>query len=174
MRRNPRLFRLSASAAVAALLGNALPPLIPAARAQPPQQAQIPPVRNGGDPPERVGRVAELSGQVSWRTGGDTQWTAASLNYPVSSGYGFWTEPAATTGIEVSACRVVLAGGTEFDVTALDATGVQAVTEQGETYLHLRDLAVDEVWSVQTPRGLVRLTGAAATASSPAPPSSRH
>nr|WP_294566366.1 DUF6600 domain-containing protein [uncultured Rhodopila sp.] len=160
MRRNPRLFRLSASVALAALLGNAMLPVTPAARAQPPQPAQTPPDRNGGDPPERVGRIAELSGPVSWRTGGDTQWTAASLNYPVSSGYAFWTEPSAITGIEVSASRVVLAGGTEFDVTALDAGGLHAVAAQGETYLHLRDLAPDEVWSVQTPRGMVRLSGA--------------
>jgi hypothetical protein len=160
MRRNRRLFRLSASVALAALLGNAMLPLAPAARAEPPQPAQTPPDQNRGDPPERVGRVAELSGPVSYRTGGDTQWTAASLNYPVSSGYAFWTEPSATTGIEVSACRVVLAGGTEFDVTALDAAGLRAVAAQGETYLHLRDLAPNEVWSVQTPRGLVRLTGA--------------
>jgi hypothetical protein len=154
------LFRLSAGVALAALLGNAVLPLAPAARAQPPHPGQSPPDRTSGDPPERVGRVAELSGQVSWRTGGDTQWTAASLNYPVSSGYAFWTEPSATTGIEVSACRVVLAGGTEFDVTALDAEGLRAVAARGETYLHLRNLAPDEVWSVQTPRGMVRLTGA--------------
>jgi hypothetical protein len=160
MRRNPRLFRLSAGVALAALLGNAMLPLAPAARAQPPQPAQAPPDQNRGDPPERVGRVAELSGQVSYRTGSDTQWTAASLNYPVSSGYAFWTEPSALVRIEVSASRVVLAGSTEFDLNTLDATGLHAVAAQGEIYLHLRDVAPDEVWSVQTPRGLVRLSGA--------------
>jgi hypothetical protein len=159
MRRNPRLFRLTAGVALAALLGNTMPPLAPAARAQPPQPAQAPPDRNPGDPPERVGRIAELSGPVSWRTGGDTRWSAASLNYPVSSGDAFWTEPAAVTAIELSACRIVLAGATEFDVTALGASGLHAVAAQGEAYLHLRDLAPGEVWSVQTPRGLIRLLG---------------
>ena len=155
----PTFQNLSACVALATLLGNTGLPLVPAAGAQPPQPAQTPPDQNRGDPPERVGRIAELSGELSWRTGADTGWSAAALNYPVSSGDAFWTEPSAVTGIEIAACRVVLAGGTEFDLTALGASGLQAVAAQGETYLHLRDLAPGEVWSVRTPRGLIRLLG---------------
>jgi hypothetical protein len=158
MRRNPRLFRLTSSVALATLLGNPLLPL--AAAAQPPPTFNPQPDQNQSDPPARVGRVAGITGQVSYHTSGDTQWTAAGTNFPVSSGYAYWTEPNAITQLEVSASRVVLAGATEFDVTTLDTSGLQAVAAQGETYLHLRDLAPNEVWSVQTPRGLVRLTGA--------------
>jgi hypothetical protein len=43
-------------------------------------------------------------------------------------------------------------------VTTLDAGGLQASIPQGELYLHLTDLAPNEAWSVQTPRGVVRLT----------------
>jgi hypothetical protein len=160
MRRNPRLFRLSASVAVTALLSNSLLPLAAAAQPAPPSQPeQALPDLNRGDPPARVGRVAGIEGQVSYRTGGDTEWSAASVNYPVSSGYAAWTQPSATASLEISACRIVLAGTTEFSVTSLDAGGLLAVAAQGETYMHLRDLAPAEVWSVQTPRGLVRLTG---------------
>ena len=53
-----------------------------------------------------------------------------------------------------------MAGGSEFDVYALDASGLQGVAALGETYFHLRDLAPNEMWSVQTPRGLVHLGGA--------------
>ena len=53
-----------------------------------------------------------------------------------------------------------MAGGTEFDVSTLDASGLQGVAAQGEVYLHLRNLAPNEVWSVQTPRGVVHLSGA--------------
>ena len=157
MRRNPRLFRLSANVALIALLSNSMLPL--AAVAQPAQPEPSLPDQNRGDPPARVGRVAGIEGQVSYRTSGDTEWSAASLNYPVSSGYAAWTQPSATANLEVSACRIVLAGTTEFQVTSLDTGGLQAVAAQGETYMHLRDLAPNEVWSVQTPRGLVRLTG---------------
>ena len=100
-----------------------------------------------------------MTGTVSFHNEGDTNWSAASLNYPVSSGNAFWTEPSAGAQLEIADSRIVLAGGTEFDVTTLDANGLQGVVPQGETYLHLRDLAPNEAWSIQTPRGLVRLSG---------------
>jgi len=129
------------------------------AQPAPPPGQVPPPDQTQADPPARVGRVARVTGPVSYHTAGDTSWSAASPNYPVSSGDSFWTEPAALAALEVSASRIVLAGSTEFDVATLDRAGLQAVAAQGETYLHLRDLAPDEAWSVQTPRGLVRLMG---------------
>jgi hypothetical protein len=159
MRQNSRLFRLSASAAIGALLCNATLPMAWAQPAPPPPTAQVvPPEQNQADPPDRVGRIASESGAVSFRTSADTQWSAAASNYPVSSGNAFWTEPSARAELEISASRVDMSGQTEFDVTTLDAGGLQAVIPQGEVYLHLTDLAPNEAWSVQTPRGIVRLT----------------
>ena len=162
MRRNSHLFRLSATVALGALFGNALQSA--AATAQPaPSPAAQPPAdapQNQGDPPARVGRIAGLTGTVSFRTSADTQWSGAATNYPVASGNAFWTEPSAEVTLEISASRVSLAPQTEFDLTSLDPGGVQAVTAQGETYFHLADLQPDEVWSLQTPRGQIRLTSA--------------
>jgi hypothetical protein len=162
MRRHHRMFRLTTTVAFAALLWDAALPL--AAMAQPappplPQPGQGRPDLSREDPPARVGRIARLTGTVSFHNQGDTDWTAASLNFPVSSGNTFWTEPAAEAQLEIGGSRIALAGGTEFDVTTLDASGLQAVAGQGEAYIHLRDLAPNESWSVQTPRGLVRLAG---------------
>ncbi len=159
MRQNSRLFRLSASAAIGALLCNAVLPVALAQRAPPlPTVQTVPTEQNQADPPDRVGRIASQSGAVSFRTSADTQWSAAASNYPVSSGNAFWTEPSARAELEISASRVDMSGQTEFDVTTLDAGGLQAVIPQGEVYLHLTDLAPNEAWSVQTPRGVVRLT----------------
>jgi hypothetical protein len=165
MRRNPRLFRLTTTVALGALLWDAVLPLAAFAQPAPPplppaqNQGQGQPNQNQADPPARVGRVASITGTVSFHDQGDTQWTAASVNYPVSSGNAFWTQPSAETQLEVSDSRIALAGTTEFDIYALDASGLQGVAEQGETYYHLRDLAPNEQWSVQTPRGLVRFGG---------------
>ena len=162
MRRNSHLFRLSATVALGALFGNALQSAaataqpVPLPAAQP--SADVP--QNQGDPPARVGRIAGLTGTVSFRTSADTQWSSAATNYPVASGNAFWTEPSAEVTLEISASRVSLASQTEFDITSLDAGGMQAVTAQGETYFHLADLRPDEAWSVQTPRGQIRLTSA--------------
>jgi hypothetical protein len=166
MHRNPRLFRLTATVALTALLWDAVLPLAAIAQPAPPPlppaqgQGQGQPGQNQGDPPARVGRIASITGAVSFHNQGDTQWSTASVNYPVSTGNAFWTEPSAETQIEVSDCRIALAGGTEFDIYSLDASGLQGVAVQGETYFHLLDLAPNEQWSVQTPRGLVHLAGA--------------
>jgi hypothetical protein len=162
MRRNPRLFRLTATVALTALLCDSLLPLAAVAQPAPPplpEAGQGRPSLVQGDPPARVGRIAGMTGAVSFHNEGDTSWSRASLNYPVSSGNAFWTEPSASARLEISDSRIVLGSGSEFDVTTLDASGLQAVAAQGEAYIHLRDLAPDEAWSIQTPRGLVRLSG---------------
>jgi hypothetical protein len=161
MRRSPRFFRLIAGVALGALLWDSVVPLAAQAQPAPPPlpPAQGQPNQNQGDPPARVGRVAVITGAVSFHNQGDTQWSPASVNYPVSSGNAFWTEPSAEAQLEVGDSRIALAGSSEFDVYALDAAGLQGVAMQGESYLHLRDLAPNEAWSVQTPRGLVRLGG---------------
>ena len=161
MRRNPRLFRLATSVALGALLCDAAWPLAAVAQPPPPPlpPAQGQPDQNQADPPGRVGRIAAITGAVSFHNQADTQWSAASVNYPVSSGNAFWTEPSAEAQLEISDSRIALAGGSEFDVYTLDASGLQGIAMQGETYVHLRDLAPNEAWSVQTPRGLVHLGG---------------
>ncbi|HEY0424409.1 MAG TPA: DUF6600 domain-containing protein [Rhodopila sp.] len=162
MRRNPHLFRLTANVALAALLWDSVLPASTLAQPPPPplpQPYQVQPAQPQGDPPSRVGRIAATSGTVSFHNQGDTQWSRASVNYPVSSGNAFWTEPAAEAQLEIAANRIVMAGTTEFDIATLDANGIQAVAAQGEVYIHLNDLAADEAWTIQTPRGLVRLEG---------------
>ncbi|WP_428490018.1 DUF6600 domain-containing protein [Rhodopila sp.] len=162
MQQNGRLFRLTATAALTALLWDTtLPPRALAQPAPPalPAPGQGRPDLNQADPPERVGRIAVMTGPVSFHNPGDTQWSAATQNYPVSSGNSFWTEASSEAQLEVSASRIAMAGATEFDVAALDAAGLQGVATQGEVYLHLRDLGPNEAWSIQTPRGQVRLGG---------------
>ncbi len=159
MRKNPRLFRLSATVAMAALFSNAILPLVATAQPAPPPGAAQP-GQYQGDPPARVGRVANLSGAVSFRTTADSQWSTASANFPVSSGNSFWTDNGAQAGLEISDSRIVLAPQTELDVTTLDPSGLQAVLAQGEAYLRLDNLAPNETWTLQTPRGSVKITAA--------------
>src|ERR1700738_4863293 len=105
MRANPGFFRLSATVALGALLCSAIP--------HNPATAQ--PAQNQGAPPAQVGRVASVSGAVSFRTSADTQWSAAGQNFPVSAGNSFWIEPNARAELEFYDGRIALAGQTEFD-----------------------------------------------------------
>ena len=155
---NPR-FRLAATVAVTALLlSQVLPQPAMAQGAPPPLRPAGAQDQQGADPPTRVGRLAQLSGTVSFHAQDEDQWNPATLNFPVVQGNAFWTEPNAQAVIEVSASRIAMAPGTELDVATLTDTAFQATEAQGELYLRVRATTPDETYAVQTPRGLVTLT----------------
>src|SRR6185312_3252471 len=160
MRPNTTGFRLSAAVAAAGMvIAQTAPRPAMAQYSAPPALAPASPDQQTGDPPERVGRLARVTGTVSYHGQGAEQWSPAGTNYPVATGDAFWTEPGASAQLEIGGNRVALAGGTELDVGILDQNGLQATAAQGEAYFRVRDLAPSEVWSVQTPRGLVTLSG---------------
>ncbi|HEX2939502.1 MAG TPA: hypothetical protein VHO91_00545, partial [Rhodopila sp.] len=146
------------------LLGNTkVMPVAVAQMALPPLPSDNPSPRvapTEADPPEQVGRVATVSGLVSFRTQADTQWTPVSINYPVSAGNAFRTEPTASADIDIANSRLAMSGATELTITRLDEGRLQAVAGQGEVYIHLRGLGRDEAWLIATPRGVVRLRAA--------------
>ena len=153
MRAQPILLRLTAAAAVSGLLIG--PGLAPIAQAQPapPAGAAAP----AGDPPSRVGRLARLQGTVSFRAADADEWEAAALNYPVTSGNAFWTEPAAAASIEVGASHIALDQATEFDIASLDDHALMATEGQGAAYLRLRDVPQGDSYAINTPRGSVTI-----------------
>jgi hypothetical protein len=158
MRTQNRPFRLTASAAIAAMvLAQALPQRVLAQGAPPPPpQAGVPDQAQSGDPPATVGRLAQLNGTVSFHPPDDQQWSAAKLNYPVTQGDAFWTEPNARAVIEVTASRVAMAPATELDIGSLTSSAFQAVTPEGELYLDGHTATPDESDVVQTPRASIR------------------
>jgi hypothetical protein len=159
MHRKTRSFRLTAVLAVLGLvLAQSLPP--PAlAQGLPPPPPQIGAAdQQSGDPPARVGRLARVSGTVSFHTQDQDQWSPVVPNYPVTSGNSFWTQPDAHAVIEVSASRIVMAPATELNIATLDDATFQGTTPQGEVYLQLLPAGQRETYALQTPRGLVALS----------------
>lgn len=150
MRTQNRTFRLAAALAIGSLLFAQMPPPA-AAQPVPPLAAQQ------GDPPTRVGRLARMTGTVSFHSQDEADWGPAVLNYPVTAGGSFWTQPGAQASIEVSASRVVMAPQTELDVSDLTDTSFLGTVPQGEVYLHVQATTPDETYAMQTPRGLVTL-----------------
>ncbi|HTR16287.1 MAG TPA: DUF6600 domain-containing protein [Acetobacteraceae bacterium] len=117
--------------------------------------------REAGDPPARVGRIARLSGAVSFHTADEDHWDRAALNYPITAGGALWSEPRAHAEIEVSANLLALDGTTELDLTTLDDHALVAAEPQGETYLRLANVPPGDSYTVNTPRGAVQITGPA-------------
>ncbi|HEY5300209.1 MAG TPA: DUF6600 domain-containing protein, partial [Acetobacteraceae bacterium] len=151
MRRANILFRLTTAAAITGLSATLLPPV---ARAQ---QAQEPPPPDEANPPTRVGALTRAQGVVSFHAAGADSWSPAAVNYPVTTGEGFWTQPGAEARIDISDTDIVMAGGTELEIGTLDATTLVASLPQGEAYLRVRDVRQGETYTLVTPRGSVTI-----------------
>jgi hypothetical protein len=128
-----------------------------AAQPAPPPGTPAPDAQSGGDPPGRVGRLALVTGTVSFHTAADTDWSPATLNFPVSSGNAFWTQPDAEADLELGGTRIDMAASTEVDLNTLDDTGTNATLPQGEAYVHVLALQPNETVTLQTPRGTVTI-----------------
>jgi hypothetical protein len=124
-------------AAVAGLLGLAVPAL--------------------ADPPARVGRLSEMTGTVSFHDSGDEQWSPATLNYPVTAGNSFWTEPGAQAEIHVGSTALHLDNSTELDITALDDQRFDATIPQGTINIRVLRFNNGDGYNIATPRGTVSL-----------------
>ena len=158
LRRALRAGRAVAPVCILALL-LALPTPPAAAQAGPPpmpgDQAQP---SDGGDPPARVGRLSYIQGTVSFHTLDEDQWEAAVVNYPVTEGLSFWTEPGSRASLQLGHGVVRLDGATEVDVQQFNDQVVQINVPQGSVNFRLRRLDPDENYQVATPSGTVALT----------------
>jgi hypothetical protein len=157
MRTQNRPFRLTAAVAVSGLLLAQVLPQSALAQTAPPPQASAPDQQTG-DPPTRVGRLAQVTGTVSFHTQDESQWNPVSANYPIAEGNAFWTQPSAQATLQISASTIAMAPETELDITTLNDTAFQGTLPQGEVYAHVQAASPNETYAVQTPRGLVTLS----------------
>jgi hypothetical protein len=125
-----------------------------AARAQSPTGA---PEANSPEPPARVGRISLLQGTVSWHTADQNQWSPAVLNYPITSGDAFWTEPNARAELRIGDDSLRLDSATELDVQQLDDHTLVVAVPQGTINVHVQSLPEGDSYRVTTPRGTVDL-----------------
>lgn len=143
---------------LAADLGASLPAYAQATPPPAPPGATAPQPIQAGDPPARVGWLANLAGAVSFHSAGQDQWTTASQNYPIATGDAVWTQPQAQASIMVDASRIALNGGTEVTAQEIDQATITTVLSQGEVFLNLVAMQPGQSVVVETPRGTVQIT----------------
>lgn len=158
MQFGPRLFRVSLWLSSTFLACGTLPP----AWAQPaaPEGAATPgdSGADAGDPPTLAGRLSAVSGTVSTHGAGQTEWSPALLNAPVTNGDSFWTQPQSSATIEIGGDQFVLNEATELDIASLDQTAFVGSAAQGEIYLALPELPQGQSFTINTPRGGVQIS----------------
>ena len=113
--------------------------------------------RQAGDPPSRVARLNYMNGSVSFRPGSVEEWTAATLNYPLTNGDHLWTDPGAATEIHVGSTAIRMDSGTAMSFLNLDDRSLQLSVTEGSVNVRVRYLAEDESIEVDTPNVAITL-----------------
>ncbi|HSE13907.1 MAG TPA: DUF6600 domain-containing protein, partial [Rudaea sp.] len=103
------------------------------------------------DPPARVARLANISGNVSYTPAGENDWVQAQLNRPVVTGDRLWTADGARAELQVGSSTVRLDYGSNFDFLNLNDQLAQMELTQGTLNLDVRRLHGDETYEVDTP-----------------------
>jgi hypothetical protein len=109
------------------------------------------------DPPSRVARLNWLSGNVSFQPDGIDTWTAASLNYPLTTGDHIYTDSGSRAELHVGPNAFRLNGQSNFGFLNLDDRTVQVRFTEGALEVRLRRLEDDDIYEVDTPQGAVSL-----------------
>src|ERR1039458_6196980 len=109
------------------------------------------------DPPSRVARIAYVNGPVSFEPASVDQWTAASLNYPMTTGDNLYTDTGARAVLRIGQNSIRLNSGANFQFVNLSDNVVQTSINAGSLSLHVRHLFNGESWEVDTPNGAVTL-----------------
>jgi Family of unknown function (DUF6600) len=109
------------------------------------------------DPPSRVARLNYQSGSVSFRPGNVEEWTAATVNYPLTTGDHLWADNGSQTEIHVGSTAISMGSHTALAILNLDDRSVQLSLTEGSLNVRVRDLAEDEMYEVDTPNVAVTL-----------------
>jgi hypothetical protein len=112
---------------------------------------------NAVDPPSRVARLDLIQGQVSFQPAGVQDWTAATMNYPMTTGDHLYADDNSYAELEVgsSPIRVGPRGG--MGVVNLDDHTVQLRLDQGAMIVRLKSLAEGESYEIDTTQGAITL-----------------
>lgn len=119
--------------------------------------AAVPLLAQANDPPARVARINYLSGSVSFRPGSVEEWTAATLNYPLTTGDYLWADNDGRAEIHVGSAAIRMNSRTALSVLNLDDRTLQLSLTDGSIHIRLRDLADDEAVEIDTPNVAITL-----------------
>jgi hypothetical protein len=109
------------------------------------------------DPPDRIGRISQAIGPVSFRPATLDEWSEAVPNYPLTTGDDLWTDRAARAEVELGGATARMGAYTSFGVLNLDDHVAQFRVTQGSLALTVYRSPVDDSLEVDTPNGAVSL-----------------
>jgi len=120
---------------------------------------------DSGDPPSRAARLSLLEGSVLFQPSGDTtanSWSAASINYVLSSGDRVYAEQGGRAELQVGDATLRINGVADLTVSTLADDFLQVSLAQGTLRVSVYDLAAGDSIEVDTPNGALMLRQAGA------------
>ena len=124
--------------------------------AQAPPPPASPPA-DSGDPPGRAARISYALGNVSFQPSGDTGWSMATVNYPVTSGDRLYADQGARVELEVGSLAVRMGEATDLTMTDLTEQLVQIGMAQGSVRVSIYRMEPGDSVELDTPRGALFL-----------------
>ena len=115
--------------------------------------AVVLPVAAQADPPGRVGRVAELQGQVWQYDVEQGDWIAAVLNRPLTTGDRVATDADGRAALRIGSTSLRLGAGSEIEILQLDDERVRVQLHGGRLALHVRTHDAAREFEIVTEEG---------------------
>ena len=103
------------------------------------------------DPPGRAARLADAEGAVSLQAAGVQEWTAATLNRPLTTGDRLWSDQGSRAELDLGTAGLRLGSNTGFAILNLDDRSAQLGLSAGTLIVSVRDLQAGESYEVDTP-----------------------
>ena len=108
------------------------------------------------NPPEQIGRLAAVSGAVSYHATADAPASEGTVNYPLTTGNRLATPPRAHATIDIAAGRFYLDGDSAATIGALGPGTALVALEKGAVILRILPGGAGQVFVIETPRGKLR------------------
>jgi hypothetical protein len=109
------------------------------------------------DPPTRAARLSYVQGAVSLQPAGIDDWTAATINRPLSGGDQLWSDRASRAEIDFGSAIVSIGGSTSLALLNLGDDGVQLQVSAGTTNITLRQADQAVAFEIDAPNASVAL-----------------
>jgi hypothetical protein len=109
------------------------------------------------DPPARVARLALLPGQVSFQPATVQDWTAATLNYPVTIGDHLFSDNDSRAELQIGSTALRLGSLSSMSFLNLDDRVVQIRLDEGALILRVRAVEPDDVYEIDTAQGAITI-----------------
>ena len=105
----------------------------------------------------RVARLDLIQGQVSFQPPTVGDWTAATLNYPVTIGDHLFAAADSRAELRIGSSAIRLGPGSSMSFLNLDDRQVQIRLDQGALILRVKVLEADDAYEVDTAEGAITI-----------------